>query len=66
MNAGRVFNLTTAALSNLLTELNKQHPDWSVQFIRTSGLDQLTLPQVKPLEILQRYYTEQATVLEVN
>jgi hypothetical protein len=65
MNAGRVFNLTTALLGDLLAELNKHHPDWRVQFVRTSGLDHLTLPQVEPLEILDRFYTEQIGLPEV-
>ncbi len=65
MNAGRIFNLTTSALGDLLSELNKQHPDWNVQFIRTAGLDQFTLPQIEPFEILRRFYTKQVGVSEV-
>ena len=44
MNAGRVFSLTTTAMSDLLAELNKDYPDLQVRFVRTAGLDQLTLP----------------------
>ena len=55
MNVGRVFNLTTATLADLLANLNKQHPDWSVRFIRTAGLDELDLPDVTANEILARY-----------
>src|SRR6266700_8008034 len=40
MNAGRIFSLTTTALSDLLAELNKDYPDLSVLFVRTAGLDQ--------------------------
>jgi hypothetical protein len=58
MNAGRVFNLTTAVLTDLIATLNKEHPDLSVRFVRTAGLDQLTLPQVTCTEILTRYYTD--------
>lgn len=58
MNAGRVFNLTTAVLTDLIAILNKKYPEMSVQFIRTAGLDQLTLPQVTPVEILTTYYKE--------
>jgi hypothetical protein len=58
MNAGRVFNLTTAGLSDLLAELNKDYPDLRVRFVRTAGLDQLTLPECEPLKILKHYYTE--------
>jgi hypothetical protein len=55
VNVGRVFNLTTAGLADLLATLNKWHPDWSVKFDRTAGLDQLTLPHIKPAEALERY-----------
>ncbi len=63
MNAGRVFNLTTAALSDLLAKLNSEHLDWRVQFDRTAGLDQLTLRKVSPDQVLTRYYTEQENVM---
>jgi hypothetical protein len=58
MNAGRVFCLTTTALSDLLAQLNKDYQDWRVQFVRTAGLDLLTLPTPKPIDILTRYYSE--------
>lgn len=54
-NVGRVFNLTTASLADLLATLNKQYPDWPVRFERTAGLDQLTLPNIQPSETLERY-----------
>lgn len=56
MNAGRVFNLTTTMLVELLAELKKLVPTWRVQFVRTAGLDQLTLPECTPDEVLARYY----------
>jgi len=59
MNAGRVFNLTATALSDLLAELNKYYPDWRIHFVRTAGLDQLTLPNSNPIDILTKYFTEQ-------
>lgn len=58
MNAGRTFNLTTATISDLIAELNRQHLDWQVRFVRTSGLDQLTLPHIGKIDILERYYKE--------
>lgn len=58
MNVGRVFNLTTATLTDLIANLNRQHLDWQIRFTRTSGLDQLTLPGIGKTEILQRYYQE--------
>lgn len=65
MNAGRVFSLTTAALADLLANLNKQHPDWSVRFVRTAGLDELDLPDVTANEILARYAQDRTPMLEV-
>lgn len=64
MNAGRTFNLTTAALSDLLAELNKRYPEWRIHFVRTAGLDQLTLPKCEPIDILARYYNEQNSMSE--
>lgn len=58
MNAGRVFCLTTTALSDLLAQINKDYQDWRVHFVRTSGLDLLTLPIPEPTDILTRYYSE--------
>ncbi len=58
MNAGRVFGLTTTGLADLLAELNKSYQDLSVHFIRTAGLDILTLPVAQPHDILNRYYAE--------
>lgn len=60
MNAGRVFSLTTTVLSDLLAELNKDYPDWRIHFVRTAGLDQLTLPTCRPQDIISRYYHERA------
>ena len=64
INVGRVFNLNTATLADMLANLTKQHPDLAVQFIRTAGLDQLNLPTVEPDQILERYASEQTPILE--
>lgn len=58
MNVGRVFNLTTAILTDLIAALNKEYSDLTVRFVRTAGLDQLTLPQASCAEILARYYED--------
>lgn len=58
MNVGRVFNLSTAVLTDLIAALNKTYPDLAVRFVRTAGLDQLTLPQATCREILTRYYAD--------
>ena len=55
-NAGRVFNLTTTMLVELLAEIKRVEPRWQVQFVRTAGLDQLTLPACNTDDILARYY----------
>lgn len=61
MNAGRIFNLTTTVLSDLLAQLNKDYPDWRIHFVRTAGLDLLTLPIYEPIDILTRYYGERVS-----
>jgi len=61
MNAGRIFSLTTAALSDLLAELNKDYPELGVRFVRTAGLDQLTLPSYEAIDILTRFYSKQVS-----
>lgn len=57
-NVGRVFNLTTGLLTDLIASLNNMYPDWQIVFTRTAGLDQLTLPNVTLQDILQRYYQD--------
>lgn len=57
-NAGRVFNLTTAVLTDLIATLNKNYPDMGIRFVRTAGLDQLTLPTIPPEDVLREYYEE--------
>lgn len=59
MNVGRVFNLSTIGLADLIALLNKEHPDLAIRFVRTGGLDQLMLPQTTALAVLKRYYEEQ-------
>lgn len=61
MNVGRIFSLTTTVLSELLAALNKDYPDLSVRFVRTAGLDQLTLPTCEAIDILSRFYSKRAS-----
>lgn len=61
MNAGRIFSLTTIAMSDLLANLNKDYPDLRVRFVRTAGLDQLTLPPCESIDVLIRYYSERVS-----
>ncbi len=65
VNAGRVFNLNTTILTELLANLNKQYPDLAVQFIRTAGLDELNLPPLEADKILARYAGGRTPILEV-
>lgn len=55
-NAGRVFNLSMASLSDGLTRLSDGYPDLTVRLTRTAGLDELTLPVATAEEVLVRYY----------
>ncbi|TEU14537.1 MAG: DUF4007 family protein [Anaerolineales bacterium] len=55
-NAGRVFNMGTAGLSDALTRLNDEHHDLAVRLTRTAGLDELTLPLATAEEVLIHYY----------
>ena len=57
-SVGRVFNLGAAALLESLEHLATQIPEWAVRLTRTAGLDRLTLPQVAPETVMERYYQE--------
>ncbi len=59
MSVGRVFNLSAAALVELLQRLERQHPEYAVRMVRTGGLDQLQLPSVTPADVLTAYYQQQ-------
>jgi hypothetical protein len=58
-NVGRVFNIGTSGLSEVITRLNDEYPSHSVHLRRTAGLDQLTLPGTAADEILSLYYERQ-------
>lgn len=66
MNVGRVFNLTATTLIEVLKELNVRYPDYSVQFVRTEGLDDLTLPVCTPAEVLSHYYIQRVLAYEAE
>lgn len=63
-NVGRTFNIKPTDFEDLLSQLNDRYPQWRVQLTRTSGLDQLTLPNVPAEVIMERYYAEQADAAE--
>lgn len=61
-NVGRTFNIGMTTLEMILSELADRVPKWRVQLTRTSGLDQMTLPNAAAEEILHTYYESQQTV----
>lgn len=63
-NVGRTFNIKPTDFEDLLSQLNDRYPQWRVQLTRTSGLDQLTLPNVPAEVVMERYYVEQADAAE--
>ncbi|MCL4256675.1 MAG: DUF4007 family protein, partial [Anaerolineae bacterium] len=56
-NVGRVFNIGSQTLEELLLRLKEAYPDFEVKLVRTGGLDQLTLPNVAPEVVLETFYT---------
>jgi hypothetical protein len=58
MSVGRVFNLGAASLIDILNRLEVRYSDCAVGLVRTAGLDQLMLPEVEPMAVLERYYQE--------
>ena len=58
MSVGRVFNLSAAALIELLQRLEHENPKYAVRLVRTGGLDQLQLPSAAPAEVLTTYYQQ--------
>ncbi|MDX2078982.1 MAG: DUF4007 family protein [bacterium] len=56
-NVGRVFNIGSQTLEELLIRLDETYPEFSIDLVRTGGLDQLTLPNVAPEEVLEIFYT---------
>jgi hypothetical protein len=63
-NAGRVFNLGTAGLNEVITRLGDMHPDLAVQLHRAAGLDELTLPEAAATDVLARYYREGRSLIQ--
>ncbi len=58
MSVGRVFNLSAAALIELLQRLEREHPEYAVRLVRAGGLDQLQLPSAAPAEVLTNHYQQ--------
>lgn len=56
-NIGRVFNIGSQVLEELLIRLKDAYPHFEVKLVRTGGLDQLTLPDVSPEDVLETFYT---------
>ncbi len=60
MSVGRIFNLTTSALIELLGQLKSQYPEHGIDFARTGGLDLINLSyaDTSPANVLSCYYEE--------
>ncbi len=58
MSVGRVFNLNTSGLIELLGRLKNHYPEHGVDFARTGGLDLIKLARTDttPEAVLSRYY----------
>lgn len=63
-NVGRTFNIKPTDFEDVLSRLADQYPEWRVQLTRTSGLDQLTLPDIFSDEVMRIYYQEQVDIAE--
>lgn len=58
MNVGRVFNITTAGLIEMISLLKRDY-GYDIEFVGTAQLNQITLPtDVNALTVLKQYYTE--------
>lgn len=58
MNVGRTFNIGLQAIEDLLRRLEDFGSNLSVQLARTAGLDQLTLPAISSVEVLNLFYSQ--------
>jgi hypothetical protein len=59
---GKVFNMNRATIVNALTELSMSN-DNPIQFVRTNNLDLIRIPNIDPLEFLQKEYSRKVEVL---
>lgn len=56
MNVGRVFNITTAGLTEIIHLLQRDY-NYEIDFVRTGQLDQIKLPtNENALSVLKEYY----------
>ncbi len=63
MNVGRVFNITTAGVTEMINLLKRDYY-YNIDFVRTAHLDQITLPShTTASAILERYYAEEHTTI---
>lgn len=60
MSVGRVFNLGASGVIELLSRLRNDYSQYGIEFIRTSGLDIIRLPQINTTltNVLSCYYEE--------
>lgn len=66
MNVGRVFNLTTAGITEIINRLRRDYM-YDIDFVRTAQLDQITLPiDVDAFTVLNRYFEEEDTPIPMR
>lgn len=63
-NVGRVFNIGTVGLNEVVTRLLDIHSDLEVRLHRAAGLDELTLPQAASAHVLARYYADKRALIQ--
>jgi hypothetical protein len=59
---GKVFNMNRATIVNALTELSMSGAN-PIQFVRTNNLDLIRIPNIDPLDFLQKEYSRKVEVL---
>ena len=65
-NVGRVFNIGIQTLEEIILKLEERYPNHAIRLTRTSGLDQLNLPNISSDEILEMFYQQSKTTEEVK
>jgi hypothetical protein len=59
---GKVFNMNRATIVNALTELSMSNEN-PIHFVRTNNLDLIRIPNIDPLDFLQKEYSRKVEVL---
>jgi hypothetical protein len=65
-NVGRVLNIGTQTLEEILLRLEEAYPQWRIPLTRTGGLDQLTLPAISAEVVLSTFYQQSSSFEDVK